>query len=178
MSVSRDSKQNILQTSFDKVRWSSCSGLVPERFCTPLLSRGADATSQEQGSPLCRHKVKPLIWNWGWTGHTQEGWRAASLSLPDPALLAVTQTRTTQPGTAACRLFWPLSRLEISPCFSSLLRGCCMPYLGRVTSIPGLSPTLLTQPTTFSSQCQPSLVCSVHTLVRQSNQIHKALSNA
>lgn len=37
MSVSRDSKQNILRTSFDTVRWWSHAGTMPVRFCTPAL---------------------------------------------------------------------------------------------------------------------------------------------
>lgn len=39
MSVSRDSKQNILQTSFDKVRWWSRAGAMLVRFCTPGLPK-------------------------------------------------------------------------------------------------------------------------------------------
>jgi len=39
MSVSRDSKQNILQTSFDKARWRSRTGAMLVCFCTPVLPK-------------------------------------------------------------------------------------------------------------------------------------------
>lgn len=86
MSVSRDSNQTILQTSFDKVRWSSCQEPCGVALHTSTAQR-AGSISWKQSSLLLSHTVKPSMSSWSEGAASRRSGLQLALRPPDPALL-------------------------------------------------------------------------------------------
>lgn len=86
MSVSRDSKQTILQTSFDKVRWLSCRSHAVW-FCTPDVPRRAGSIFWKQSLLLLSHTVKPSMSSWSEGAASRRIGLQLALRPPDSALL-------------------------------------------------------------------------------------------